>query len=279
VNIKTVALFIKPDSQNLKIKFLQAKDIFTTHNIKVLLCDKEYSYMGELSKEKDMCQKADTIVSLGGDGTLISAARKSIGFDIPILAVNLGTLGFLADLKLEELDRFLSEIANDRYNIEPRMLLEIYTNKDNPKTMYALNDIVFTRTDITKMIDVEISLNNTSYNHYYGDGVIICTPTGSTAYNLASHGPIVFPGTDAITVTPISSHSLTQRAIVLPKKSILNIKTDKNTMVIIDGQDTFEIDQNARPIIKRSNYTIKLIQQKDRDYFKILSNKLMWGNL
>jgi NAD+ kinase len=236
--------------------------------------------MGEIVLLEDIKNRADIFVSLGGDGTLISTARKSIGIDKPILAINLGTLGFLADLKLVELDEFLNDIKNNKYTIEPRILIELSTTKDNyEKVFYALNDIVFTRRDITKMIDVKISLNSISFNHYFGDGVIICTPTGSTAYNLASNGPIVFPGTNSITVTPISPHSLTQRPIVLPSDVLLEIRVDKQALVIIDGQYIENIDIDDISNIKKSNHTIKLIQKKDRDYFKILSKKLRWGNL
>jgi NAD+ kinase len=227
-----------------------------------------------------LCKRCDALMTLGGDGTLISAARRSFDYDIPIFGVYAGNLGFLADVGMDELDEFVKSLACGDYRIDERSVLEVTTIKDNEKIkMHAFNDVVFTRPSISSMIHVETLVDNKSFNTYHGDGVIVATPTGSTAYNLSAGGPVLFPLTKVFTLTPICPHSLTQRAVVLPGEFSIEMKTsDCKALIIIDGQDMHEFEKGDSLHIKLSDNSAKLIHRNEFNYFEVLKEKLGWGD-
>ena len=216
---------------------------------------------------------------MGGDGTLISAVRRSFEYDIPVLGIHAGNLGFLADVSMDELEKCVLNLAQGSYRIDERSVLEATIIKNSEEVlMYAFNDIVLTRPSISNMIHIETLVDGKAFNTYYGDGVIVSTPTGSTAYNLSAGGPVLFPLTHVFTLTPISPHSLTQRPVVLPAKFPIEMKTPNNpALVIVDGQDMYELDTKQSIHIKLSQNYAKLIHREEFNYFDVLKEKLGWG--
>jgi NAD+ kinase len=277
-NKHQAGIILRPNSKELKDVYLSIKEKFERHGIKTII----EKISGEMIEVTDglsltmLARECDFLVTIGGDGTLISVARRSIKFGKPILGINLGTLGFLTSVLPEELDKFLSDFLEDIYTIDSRMMIKAIINKN--KTI-AFNDIVLKSKSVAHMVNIEAFIDGKKFNSYYGDGLVVSTPTGSTAYNLSSGGPVVYPLTDAFIVTPISAHSLTQRPLVLPADFEIELKTpDENgAIVLIDGQDIYELKKNESVKIKIANQKSKLIRSIERDYFSVLNQKLNWG--
>ncbi len=279
-SIKKVGLVLRPSTPELKESFFKLKDIFKTHGIEVSVDSNSAGMINVMGMEFDLlCRQSDILVTLGGDGTLISTVRRSFEYDIPVLGIYAGNLGFLADVSMDELDEFVEKLASNKYRIDERSVLEASIVKDGEKiTMYAFNDIVLTRPSISNMIHIETLVDGKAFNTYYGDGVIVSTPTGSTAYNLSAGGPVLFPLTHVFTLTPICPHSLTQRPVVLPAKFPIEMKTPKNpALIIIDGQDMHKLDIGESIHIKLSQNYAKLIHREEFNYFDVLKEKLGWG--
>ncbi|MDD2699420.1 MAG: NAD(+)/NADH kinase [Arcobacteraceae bacterium] len=277
-NKNLAGIILRPNSKELKDVYLQIKEKFEQHQIKTII-DKASSEMIGVEEGyplETLANECDFLVTIGGDGTLISVARRSIKFSKPILGINLGTLGFLTSVLPEELDNFLGDFLKNNYAIDSRMMIKATINKN--KTI-AFNDIVIKSKSVIHMVNIEAFVDGKKFNSYYGDGLVVSTPTGSTAYNLSSGGPVVYPLTDAFIVTPISAHSLTQRPLVLPADFEIELKTPDvdGAIVLIDGQDTYELKQNETVKIKIANQKSKLIRAKERDYFSVLNQKLNWG--
>ncbi len=279
--IKTVGVVLRPSTPDLKDNYEKLKDIFSNYGIDVLL-EKRSAQMIKTEGEefRDICTKADFLITIGGDGTLISTIRRSFDFDIPILGVHAGNLGFLADLSIDELDSFVQKIIKGEYRVDDRAVIEATVIKDSKEVkMYAFNDVVLTRTRVSNMIHVETLVDSKAFNTYYGDGVIVSTPSGSTAYNLSAGGPVMFPMSDVFALTPICPHSLTQRPVVLPGKFPIEMKTsEERALIIIDGQDMHELELGESVHIKLATKTVKLIHKEEYSYFDVLKEKLGWGD-
>ncbi len=280
LNIKKIGVVLRPSTPELKSNFYKLEKIFNKYGIDVHIDSISGAMIDVMGMEFDMlCKNVDALLTLGGDGTLISTVRRSFEYNLPVLGVYAGSLGFLADVSMDELDEFVGKIIEGNCRIDERSILELSTTKDSQKaTMYAFNDIVLTRPSISSMIHVETLVDGKSFNTYYGDGVIVSTPTGSTAYNLSAGGPVVFPLSHVFTLTPISPHSLTQRAVVLPGEFSIEMKTPQDrALVIIDGQDMHELDQGDSVHIKLASKNARLIHRKEFNYFDVLKEKLSWG--
>ena len=281
LTIKTVGVLLRPSTPELKDKFFQIKEIFERHNIDVLIDTVSGGMIDVMGQEFDiMCQSADILVTLGGDGTLISAVRRAFSFNIPVLGVHAGKLGFLADFDIEELDDFIPKLRSGDYRLDRRAMLEatIHSKDGSIKEIVAFNDIVMTRPSISKMIHLETAVDGRAFNTYYGDGVIVSTPTGSTAYNLSCGGPVLFPLTEVFVMTPISPHSLTQRPVVLPGDYEIDIQTpDISALAIVDGQDMYEFGAGDIIKIKLAKASAQLLHRSEFNYFEVLKEKLSWG--
>jgi NAD+ kinase len=280
INIKKVGVILRPSTPELKSSFFKLQEIFTKYNIEVYIDNISAAMIDIMGMEfKLLCQECDILVTIGGDGTLISAARRSFEYNIPIFGIYAGNLGFLADVGMDELDKFVENLTISNYRIDERSVLEATLVKKNEKIkIYAFNDIVFTRPSISNMIHVETLVDNKAFNTYYGDGVIVSTPTGSTAYNLSAGGPVLFPLTKVFVLTPISPHSLTQRAVVLPSEFSIEMKTDdEKALIIIDGQDMYRFQKGDSLHIQLSANSAKLIHRLKFNYFDVLKEKLGWG--
>ncbi|QFR43308.1 NAD(+) kinase [Sulfurimonas sp. CVO] len=278
--IKKIGVVLRPLTPELRDGYIKIENIFKNHNIDVLLESRSAKMIGMSGESfKNICMACDFIISFGGDGTLISTVRKSFDFDIPILGVHAGNLGFLADLSLDELDAFVEKIIQNRYRTDERAVLEATVIKNTKEVKYyAFNDIVLTRTRVSNMIHIETLVDSKSFNTYYGDGVILSTPTGSTAYNLSAGGPVLFPMSNVFALTPICPHSLTQRPVVLPGRYAIEMKTsEERALIIIDGQDVHELELGESVHIKLAAKTVKLIHKEEYNYFEVLKEKLRWG--
>ncbi len=278
-SIKRAGIILKPDSPDIKNDFLKIKECFKVHEIELFLEKKSALMIGEKDGQElgDLCENVDFLVSIGGDGTLLSVVRNSFTFDKPILGIHMGTLGFLTDIVFEELPTFLNDFKSGNYRIDNRMLVEC---KVNDKTFVAFNDIVISRKTVSSMLRTKSKINGISFNTYNGDGVIISTPTGSTAYNLSVGGPIVYPLTEAFIITPVAPHSLSQRPLVMPAEIEIEFKItdEQGAVLLIDGQDTYEVEDQTVIKVTIANKKAKLIHRIKRNFFEVLNDKLGWGN-
>jgi NAD+ kinase len=280
-NIKRVGIVLRPSTPELKEMFFEAKRIFESRGIEVIIDNISGGMIGSMGQPFDMmCENSDFLLTIGGDGTLISAVRRSYRYQLPVLGVHAGKLGFLADLDISELDLFVDRMLMGEYRIDQRAILQATIVTPNGKTtIYAFNDIVLTRPSIAKMIRLETYVDGKSFNTYYGDGVVVSTPTGSTAYNLSAGGPVMFPMTQVFALTPICPHSLTQRPVILPGHFEIEMKTpDPSALVIVDGQDLVEINDSDTVHIKLAGGAAHLIHRNEYNYFEVLKEKLGWGN-
>lgn len=228
----------------------------------------------------ELVRDSDLIVAFGGDGTILSAARMVGSSQTPILGINLGKLGFLAEVSLRDLDSFLPEIFNNRHIIEERTMLSLHM-KNEQTAMHALNEMVIDKSGSSRVIHLSVFVNNDHLVSFQGDGIIIATPTGSTGYALAAGGPIIAPATNVVVIQPISPHSLSARTVIVPDTSIIRVEVgqlSEHARVTADGQSerTFSIPNNIT--IKKADYTVKLVKRTDRSYFDVLRAKLLWGS-
>jgi NAD+ kinase len=279
---KRVAGFIlKPNSPEIKPIFEKIKREFESFGIKVLLSQKSADMIYRDGVEFNLlCRESDFLVSLGGDGTLLSLVRRSYGQNRPILGINAGNLGFLADITIDEVESFLMQLMADEYRIDNRMMIEGFIEKRDGRRdeFYAFNDVVVTRDVVSKMVNIDAFIDDEWFNTYRGDGLIISTPTGSTAYNLASGGPVIYPLTKAFIMTPICPHSLTQRPLVVPIDFRIGVSSSRdNVVAIIDGQLSYSMEKGDILRIKEAERDAKLLHRKERNYFNVLREKLSWG--
>ncbi len=280
-NYRSAGFILKPDTPDIKDTFLSIKEKFERYGISVVL-DKASADMIDLSgiEFDQMCEKNDFLVSLGGDGTLLSLVRRSYKYGKAVCGINAGNLGFLADVRIEEVENFLQQLRDGECRIDDRMMISgILIRDKEEKPFYAFNDVVVTRDTVSKMATIEAYIEDEMFNSYRGDGLIISTPTGSTAYNLAADGPVMYPLTKAFILNPICPHSLTQRALVMPADFTIKIKTPNNKLlVVVDGQDSYTLEKSDNLIIRGSKRNAKLLHRKERNYFRVLNEKLSWGD-
>ncbi|MBD3789116.1 MAG: NAD(+)/NADH kinase [Campylobacterales bacterium] len=279
--IKTAGFILKPNSPEIKPLYEKIKKQFESRGIEVLIAERSGRMIGvEGLPFNEICQKSDFLVSLGGDGTLLSLVRRSYGYHKPVMGINAGHLGFLADITIDEVDNFLGQMQAENYRIDERMMIEGYIKTaEGKKSFYAFNDVVITRPTISKMVKIDASIDGDWFNTYRGDGLIISTPTGSTAYNLAAGGPVMYPLTKAFIMTPICAHSLGQRPLVLPADFTIELTSEEDIVVaMIDGQDDYEMQPGDVLIVEGAKIGARLLHRTERNYFSVLREKLSWGD-
>ncbi|MCX5807370.1 MAG: NAD(+)/NADH kinase [Proteobacteria bacterium] len=225
---------------------------------------------------------ADMIMVLGGDGTLLSVSRHVKREDVPILGVNLGSLGFLTEISAEELPSVLGRVFEDDYEISKRIMLDVVVIRGGEKIfeLATLNDAVITKDTLARIIDIETYVDNEYLTTIRGDGLIVSTPTGSTGYSLAAGGPIIYPSLKNVVLSPICPHMLTNRPIILPEcvtiRALL-LSADERVVLTLDGQIGIPLEYGDEVIMKKSTHTVSLIKSLQRGYFEILRTKLKWG--
>ena len=228
----------------------------------------------------ELVAKSDVIVAFGGDGTILSAARMVGKSAVPILGINLGKLGFLAEVSLEELESFIQDVITGEHITEERMMLKTTIEKDKSE-LYSMNDVVIDNSTSSRLIHISVYVNGEYLVSYSGDGIILATPTGSTAYSLAAGGPIVVPTTSVFVIQPISPHSLSARTVIVPDTSTIRIVVEhlsNEARVTADGQTEKIYAPPLDIIIRKAEYSVKLIKRKDRSYYDVLRAKLLWGS-
>ncbi|HBT48707.1 MAG: putative inorganic polyphosphate/ATP-NAD kinase [Caldanaerobacter subterraneus] len=230
-------------------------------------------------KANEIYSKSDFLIALGGDGTILNVARLCAPFGTPILAVNLGHLGFLTEIDASELFPSLEKIYKGEYAIEKRMMLEANVVKNDMEVINfrALNDIVITRGAFSRMARIKAYVNDNYVDTYLADGVIVATPTGSTAYSLSAGGPIVYPTVEVIIITPICPHTLYSRSIVVSPDDVMRLEIaeeNQDLMITTDGQQGYKIDYRDVIYIKKSNEYTNLIKVKNSNFFDLLRDKL-----
>jgi NAD+ kinase len=229
-----------------------------------------------------MGEKVDLLIVLGGDGTLLAAARALRAHNVPILAVNLGSLGFLTTITLDQLYLMLEQVLEGHHRTSERMMLEaqIIRHGKVDERQTALNDAVVNKGALSRMLDFDLYVDGDHVARYRADGLIVATPTGSTAYSLAAGGPIVQPGIDAFVITPICPHMLTNRPLVVPDTSRTEIDfsaSEEPAYMTLDGQIGFELGPTDRVLITKSENKVTFVRPPRKTYFEVLRSKLRWG--
>lgn len=241
---------------------------FNDNNIKI------YKEMDELISD------CDTVITIGGDGTIIHKAKYAAKFSKPILGLNLGRVGFVAELEKTEIDK-IENLVEGKYEIENRAMLYVnVTNKVDSfdiKEFYALNDVVISKSAYSGVVDLNVFLNGNKMNRYIADGIILSTPTGSTAYSLSAGGPIIEPKLDCILLTPICQHSMLSRSVIFNRESKIDINTSlrrkDEVFLSVDGRDTTLINDNNTVSISLSDTKVKLIKLKKYNFYEVLDQK------
>ncbi|MBC8216692.1 MAG: NAD(+)/NADH kinase [Candidatus Marinimicrobia bacterium] len=256
-------------------------EVFITTRILDKMDDPD-AFQYSVIESADGFHQLDFLLTLGGDGTILSAARAVAHRKTRILGIHLGELGFLAQVTVNDMIRRLDLVADGQYTLQKRMVLkcEVY-NGNEPEVFYALNDFVLDRGKSHRMLNCRLLANDRFVANYRSDGLIVATPTGSTAYSLAAGGPIVMPILSAIVVTPISPHTLTLRSIVMPDDRTLEIDFSKETQeevaLAVDGQVCEYLDSHSKVFIQKAAHEIYMIDFEDTNYFQTLRTKMGWG--
>lgn len=236
----------------------------------------------ESLSHEELVRGADLIVVLGGDGTMIGAARMVGDAETPVLGVNFGTLGYLADFTVEDMLPALESVLAGDYTLDRRLMLSATVERDGARLLHdrVLNDVVISKSALARIIEIEAHIDQKFVNRFRADGLIISTPTGSTAYNLSAGGPVIYPSMNAVVITPICPHTLSNRPLVLPDDAEfeLTLKTPREEVALtLDGQVGMPLESGDRVTVRKSRTCFNLIQADTRNYFDVLRNKLKWG--
>ncbi len=257
--------------------------------VKQLILDErlsEYLPNQTTASLKSIAGNSDLVVIIGGDGTLLHSARILAPYDVPVVGINRGRLGFLADIASDRMLESLDQILDGEYSEDPRFLLHseiINAEGDCLDSSLALNDVVMHKWLSARMIEFEIWINDSFVESQRSDGIIVSTPTGSTAYALSGGGPLVYPDLNAILLVPICPHTLSNRPIMLRSDSTIRFRicertAYENVRITCDGQTTLEISHQDQLVISRSEHNVRLLHPAGHDHFQILRNKLNWGH-
>jgi NAD+ kinase len=278
-DIRSVGLVVKPGREDARS---------TAAEIMQWLGERGISAAGDpisaddIRADHPMTLDADLIVVLGGDGTMISTARLVGDKDILVLGVNYGSLGYLTDFRIEEMFPALESIFAGDYSIDRREMLDVEQRRGGEKVVSGrvLNDVVINKSALARIISIEARLNGLFVNTFRADGLIVSTPTGSTAYNLSAGGPIVFPSMNAVVITPICPFTLTNRPIVVPDDAEIELileNDNEGVILSLDGQTGYTMETRDSVVIRKSRTTFNLVQPANRNYFDVLRDKLKWG--
>ncbi|MFY9269885.1 MAG: NAD(+)/NADH kinase [Candidatus Manganitrophaceae bacterium] len=279
--MKKIGIVLKPEHPQCKAALEKLTDWLKQRQKESILIETTGKKPAP-SRSPERRHRLDMMIVLGGDGTLLSAARRIEDLDIPILGVNLGSLGFLTEVTLDELYQTLEKIFKEEYILDPRLTLKsvIHRGKKAFPQPRVLNEVLISHGTLTKLIKMEIIINRQFVTWLRADGLIVSTATGSTAYSLSSGGPIIHPSVDAILLNPISPHMLTNRPIVVPANSRVEVivKTEeKGPLATFDGQEVFPLEGDDVIQIEAFERRLKLIQSPHRNYYQVLRQKLKWG--
>jgi NAD+ kinase len=283
--VTRVGLVAKPDAREAPALLLRLVEWLTHRGLSVSL-EKETaglvpSAAAAALRKSDLPGQCDFIIVLGGDGTLLSMARAVGDLGVPLLGINLGGLGFLTATTVDEALAAVEAYLGGRMAIDERMMLaaRIVRNGQSMGEYSALNDVVITKSAMSRIVNLEVSVEGEYATAYRADGLIISTPTGSTAYCLSAGGPILFPTMDAVVIVPIASHTLTNRPIVLPghQRIDVTLKTDQDVMLTVDGQIGVNLNEHDTVQVQQAASRVRLVRFPRTDFFSVLRTKLKWG--
>jgi NAD+ kinase len=284
--IKSVGIISRPRREDIALVVPPLVNWLQAHGAKVA-CDSETSEcLGSLGvqarKREELPTCTDLLIVLGGDGTLLSAARLAAERKVPILPVNLGGLGFLTTVSQDEIYSILEEIFGGRHRVSERVMLESEVVRGGAviRRQIALNDAVLNKAALARIMDVELRVDGEYVTTYKADGLILSTPTGSTAYSLAADGPIVYPTVEAFVVTPICPHTLTNRPLVIPDSALIEVdfKAEDDTVFLtLDGQVGIELQRGDHIRVRKAAEKLLLVRPAKKSYYQVLRSKLKWG--
>jgi NAD+ kinase len=284
VKFDSIGLVVRQDMQSRQQAIRRVVDVLERHAeviVHFLDFDEatvEFRHVGL----GQLVDEADLVISLGGDGTLLTAARALVDKDTPLLGINLGRLGFLADVSFDDFESYLEAVVDGRYTVEKRFFIEgrFYEGERLISKRVALNDIILHSHESASMIGYEISSGGDLIHVQRSDGVIVTTPTGSTAYALSGGGPIMHPSLETLAIVPICPHTLSNRPIVLPADKPIEVRLGQDSLlakVSYDGHSTQIVKHDCRILITRYKQSLTLLHPEDYDYFKVLRAKLYWS--
>jgi NAD+ kinase len=283
--IETIGLVLNTEKDNSEKISKEMIQLIKQKGLEYLLEEdgaKELDLKHKRAIFKTMREKADLIIVFGGDGTFLHTSLNFIGTGIPLMGINLGRIGFLTEIETNELSEALDDIVNKNYTVESRNTLQVSIKRDDKviNNKYAINDVVINRCADGEMLKVNMHINNEFVNSYRGDGIIVSTPTGSTAYSFSAGGPIINPKVKAILITPLSPHAVHVKPMVISDDEVINIdvegKKDK-IYLTTDGRNSIKIKNEDIIEIKSSEQEISLIKFPDRTFYTILRNKMRVG--
>lgn len=268
----------------------QVFDHLKAHNIQPVLYHKfKNSLLGKINlpdntlifhNHKELSQLADVLLSLGGDGTLLDTLTLIRNSGIPVIGINFGRLGFLASINKDAIESALTDLINQEYTLDSRSLLAIESEKNLfGEENFGLNDVTIHRRDNSAMMIIHASMNGEFVNSYWADGLIIATPTGSTAYSLSCGGPIIYPDSENFVITPIAPHNLNVRPVVLSDSSVLSFEVEARESKFLVSCDsrTVTVERSVKITIKKADFCLNLIRLNNETYLNTLRNKLLWG--
>jgi NAD+ kinase len=284
--IHTVGIISRPRREDIARVVPPLINWLRAHDVQVV-CDSETSgcigaLAGDSRERENLAACSDLLIVLGGDGTLLSAARMAVECKVPILAVNLGGLGFLTTVPQDEIYSILEEIFTNKHRVSERVMLEAEIVRGGTviRRQIALNDAVLNKAALARIMDLELRVDGEYVTTYKADGLIVATPTGSTAYSLAAGGPIVYPIVEAFVVTPICPHTLTNRPLVVPDSAKIEIdfKAEEDAVFLtLDGQVGIELVRGDHIVVKKAPEKLYLVRPARKTYYEILRTKLKWG--
>ena len=266
-------LFDKLNKKNVNVTIYKPFYEFLKKEVDIKL---EYDIF---SNPQDIKENIDVIFSIGGDGTFLETASFIKDNNIPIIGINSGRLGFLANISKEDISQSIDDLFSNKYKIEERTLSKLESNPEIFDFPFALNELTVQKSETASMVTIHAYVNGEYLNSYMGDGLIIATPTGSTAYSLSAGGPIVMPNSNNFIITPLSPHTLTVRPLIVSDDNIIRLKVDGRSDKFLASLDyrAASFDSTMELTIKKACFTTKVIKFHKQDYFSILRNKLMWG--
>jgi len=282
--MRKIGLFCKPKAPSGAATLSKLIPWLSKRNYQIFLDKETAALVNETSsyQKEEISQQADLLIVLGGDGTLLGVARSAHPYDVPILAVNLGSLGFLTEVSLDQFYPVLENVLAGKFAVERRMLLNacIWRNGKKVEDHNVLNDVVINKGVVARVINLQVLVNGQYMTSYRADGLIIATPTGSTAYSLSAGGPIIHPSMHTLVLSPICPFTLTNRSILIPDHSIIQVKLVaeyEDARITLDGQEGYDMKAKDILEIQKTKTTLKLIPGPDKNYYQTLRQKLQWG--
>lgn len=284
--MRSIGIVAKNSSQPALELAAQATQDLRARGVEVWLEESTADALGDTSfaaPRQTLGEKVEMLVTFGGDGTLLSVARHAPEH-VPILGVNMGTLGFLTEIRVDEFPAVLERVLKGEYSVEPRVAFQVQVTGPGreQRPFRVLNDVAINKSALARIIAMRVSVAGLFVSTFRADGLIVSTPTGSTAYNLSAGGPIIYPTMGAVAITPICPHMLSNRPLVLPDELDINIQIEspsdgQDIYITLDGQEGFPITEKDTVCIRKSDARVLLVQSPDKNYFDVLRSKLKWG--